>query len=248
MIKKEKNDKNQVFFQYLTPTLFGASVIVVTLITNYFFVSKDLKIWLVSLAFIILLSVFFMILFFIYLKQITFDVLVDVKEEIRSHFDKNLIDWLKTPEQLIEIENSKDVNEVWIVSLDLTDDVENGKFYQTIKRNIRRGIKYRYFVPETDFEATKILFNSFESEKNKGNISIGSLSNDYFRFMPKLDFVIYNPEQKQKTNRYGFMCLPHTIDKKIWYQEITNNRNLIDITSLLKATRTLDLFTIQESS
>lgn len=74
-------------------------------------------------------------------------------------------------EQIINYESTGDINEIWIIS-DLQMATDKDIFGTIIKKNIQRGIKYRYYIKN----------NSMIKERAKEILSIDKEASKYISF------------------------------------------------------------------
>jgi len=62
------------------------------------------------------------------------------------------LNWIITQDDLKKYESSEsyvgDLDKVWVISLDLGNDVLDGEFFKIVEDNINRGVEYYYYVPK----------------------------------------------------------------------------------------------------
>jgi hypothetical protein len=136
-------------------------------------------------------------------------------------------DNLMTPE-IISIEEANAYDDIWVVSHTLHNDLHDEKIRGSIIKNLQEGIRYTYFVPNTQLIAErKIIFEETYSEycnqklekssrkrkKMSGNFSFILLEAGVF--MPFDELVVYDGESS--TNRWGYIQMnydrPHGSNK-----------------------------------
>ncbi len=113
-------------------------------------------------------------------------------------------EWVFTVSQIELIEKETDAPEIWVISSDLKDDAAGGSFQKIVSANLKRGISYRFFVPDSS-----VIKRGIETlvahNKKAENLKVTFLNEDYFFLVPVFDFVIYNPLKKKGAERTGFM-------------------------------------------
>ncbi|MEM6853925.1 MAG: hypothetical protein AAF593_05900 [Planctomycetota bacterium] len=74
----------------------------------------------------------------------------DIDEAITNIRNSPSYSWLKNIDQIHRLESSSDVEEIWILSPDLSNDVGKGQAVETVKKNIETNdVRYTYFIPMT---------------------------------------------------------------------------------------------------
>lgn len=128
-------------------------------------------------------------------------------------------DNLMTPE-IISIEEANAFDDIWVVSHSLHNDLYDEKIRSSIIKNLKKGIRYTYFVPATklierrraqfDKEYSKYCSDTVNTEA-KGNKPGTGSSRGGFKFvylqagvfMPFDELVVYDGESS--TNRWGYI-------------------------------------------
>lgn len=146
-------------------------------------------------------------------------------DEIKSEIC-NIPDLLISTEELIEIELEKASSEVWVITSDLFEDGVDGLFFDCINQNMRRGVVYRYFVPESPAVIAKE-----RQMKNqvclKDMIDFRYMNDDFFYLFAKFDFGIINPQKIGE--RFGFMGMPTGTGSSERYQAKISEELIDDI-------------------
>jgi hypothetical protein len=120
--------------------------------------------------------------------------------EKNQEHEKSLREWVMTIGEVEKMESETAAPEIWVVTSDLKDDAEGGSFQQIVSRNIKRGILYRFFVPDTP-EMRKATGAMLAFKKKSENLKITELSQDYFFLVPVFDLALYNPLKKKGSDR-----------------------------------------------
>lgn len=137
-------------------------------------------------------------------------LLEDLSKRIDRFVERGAVTWLFTNEHLVQFERSIEVDEIWLVTSDLAADIPGSPFYEVVGQNLKRGVKYTYFIPRslaTEARGRQLL----ERHRGHGNIKVIHLSDDFFFLGPRLDFAIYDPMNRYN-KRCGYMQLP--VDSK----------------------------------
>lgn len=110
-------------------------------------------------------------------------------------------------EQLALMEKTYPFEEIWLISPDLLTEINSGIYAGVIKENLKKGTKYKYFVPETEINKVRVqIFRN--SCGNSKNLEIYYLSDDFFFLVPRVDFAIYDPMKSITDGKKGYIGLP----------------------------------------
>lgn len=129
-----------------------------------------------------------------------------LQSQIDRYVEKGAVTWMITNEQMAEVESAPGIEEVWLVTCDLAEDIPGTIFFDTVHKNLISGVRYRYFIPKS-LEAEARANQLIENHGGYGDIAIISLSDDFFFLVPRLDFAIYDP-MNRSGYRCGYMGLP----------------------------------------
>lgn len=110
-------------------------------------------------------------------------------------------------EQLALMEKTCIFEEIWLISPDLLTEINNGIYAGVIKQNLRKGTKYKYFVPDTEINQVRVKIFE-ESCGHSKNLEIHFLANDFFFLVPRVDFAIYEPMKSISNGKKGYIGLP----------------------------------------
>lgn len=169
----------------------------------------------VKFEIIIFASVLFIVIYLINMFLLS---LISHKKEL-SDFNKNLkilhtiIKGVITSSPiLLSVNDIKNLEkeckeEVWVATLDLQHDL--GPFKEVVVNNIKRGVHYRYILPQNDINraSTNQLIRTCESYKN--NISF--CFTEHFPFITET--VVYDPSS-EKTTGYIVLPISNSIEKR----------------------------------
>lgn len=130
-------------------------------------------------------------------------------------------DWLYTKDQLLIYEEETGAAEIWLISADLLDDVGEGAFREAVRNNLARGMRYRFFVPDTVVlrsRATELM-----QSHSHPNVRCVFLRDEFFFLVPKLDIVIYNPQRAGVEKRTAFLGIPAAGEEKHYSAKISDD-------------------------
>ncbi|MCH9648326.1 MAG: hypothetical protein K0U98_08810 [Deltaproteobacteria bacterium] len=114
-------------------------------------------------------------------------------------------DNLMTPE-IISVEEANAFDSIWVVSHSLHNDLYEEKIRSSIVKNLKKGIKYTYFLPATKLllrrrDRFEARFSKFNWSENGGSFTFIFLKEGVF--MPFDELVVYDGESA--TNRWGYL-------------------------------------------
>ena len=117
-------------------------------------------------------------------------------------FEESIISDIK----LSEFEKNCTCEEIWVVSNDLETEIDGGLYAEIVPHNLKRGIKYKMFVPKNNLTTIRLEHLKRRNE-NSENIEYYLLTDDFFFLVSKLDFTIYDPYKTSATGRRGYIGL-----------------------------------------
>ena len=166
-------------------------------------------------ALLITVLIFFIALHIILAKvcPMSLDLMHDLKAQIDRYISRDTITWLIDNEQMAQFEENSDLEEIWLITSDLSEDIPGAVFFDVVHQNLKRGVRYRYFIPRS-LEAEARAKQLIENHGSVGNITIVPLSDDFFWLVPRLDFAIYDPMNKSG-HRCGYMGLHIDTDLRL---------------------------------
>jgi len=139
-------------------------------------------------------------------KPVSLDMLGQITKQLDRYVEKGAFTWTLTSEQLADFEGKPNINEVWLVTCDLAEDVPGEVFYDVVHTNLSRGIQYTYFIPKS-LEAEARSRQLVQNHQGAGHVAIVYLPDDFFFLVPLLDFAIYDPYNVNGM-KTGYMGLP----------------------------------------
>lgn len=185
-------------------------VSILTLILATLFSGIQTKIgWLPVFFSLILIFAIFLLAIHItarYIYPVSIELLEGIENSVERYIEKDAITWLMSNEQLAEYERKIKVKDIWLVSVDLADDIPGKPFYDVVRNNLKRKIEYIYFVPKK-FETIARGNQMLENFGFPPNLKVIYLSDDFFFLVPSLDFIIYDPLNRLG-KKEGYMSLP----------------------------------------
>lgn len=139
------------------------------------------------------------------------------------------------------LELSKDVSDVWLISLDLRPDIEDRDLMKNVANSLRRGIKMHYFyadgfVDEPDRLREGILRNLTGYEKDKvieeGLLNITPLKHKkYIHYLADGEIAIYEFKNSDGRGRnfIGFdeVVFPNERRGSFWQEQLKNKTSAI---------------------
>lgn len=136
--------------------------------------------------------------------------------------DGEKFSWIVDNDYLRRVEVGDSIEEVWVVSSDLVGDIEGGSFVDTVQRNLERGVKYTYFVPDTA-EMQSRAMSLKVAHGHHSNLCVCYLNREFFFVVKDFDFIIYNPMFGTSPRRCGYMGLPINSEDGRWTAKISDS-------------------------
>lgn len=130
-------------------------------------------------------------------------------------------DSITTDKKLAKIEKNIECEEIWVLSNDLSTEIDGGLYADIVPNNLKRGIKYKIFVPDGPVVPMRIEQLKRKNEEiageNAKNIEYYMLKDDFFFIVTRLDFTIYDPYKNAASGRRGYIGfdLPNTEDLEV---------------------------------
>lgn len=181
---------------------------------------------LTSIGFVALVFGFVVWLVFRYVYDVSIGLAEELKDNIRCYVDPQKINWVFTNEQLISLEKAKKWPEIWLISSDLAFETQDGVFHKIVASNLKKGVKYRYFV-SNDLATKARIEQIFSQHNNHQGLSVTMLEDDFFFLVPRFDFVIYNPKNVGRIKREAYMGIPISDEPVMYHAKISSD--LIDV-------------------
>jgi hypothetical protein len=199
---------------------------------GFAFLEREIGFW---LAIAVLGAIIILIPFMVYFAG---KIFVSIgKDSISSTFDLNIkeiqdellqntiMDGIYYEEHLAIMERREKFEEIWLISPDLRTEIEDGIYAGVVRDNLRKGTKYRYFVPETPQNKSRVKIFKQSCGNNK-NLEILYLTNAFFFLVPDVDFAIYEPLKAFSNGKVGYMGLK--IQGSIERYAVQMNEDFVD--------------------
>ena len=111
------------------------------------------------------------------------------------------------PTSFLSVEEEKVIDQVWLVSRTLKNDVEDGIAVSTTQNNISRGISYTFIIDDKDEIVNGRLFELIRTTfvERPDLLTVFRISADNFRFLTYQQIVFFNPlrQSNGKSSVYG---------------------------------------------
>jgi hypothetical protein len=189
--------------------LFPAISSVLTLFLGFLISEVQNKVGLLtlSLGLVVFLLTYGMTLLVVTLqwRPVSIGLFEEISARLTNLIDKNAIGVVDVSE-LVRQEKASRHPEIWLVTGDLAEDVVGGPFFAVVEKNLKKGMRYVYFCPQSVRNEGRCQ-SIQEAHGKTGAIRIAFLPDDFFFLTPKLDFTIFDPFNKTGT-RVGYMGLP----------------------------------------
>ncbi len=226
MSMESKDSKWHPLQNPLSGILAGISVVVIALIINFVQENIGLQMLFITAGIIVVCLILPMfILSRFYGKKID-RLHIELSDSIKRYGEYKTLDWVLTTAEMVNYEKNIKITkipEVWVISSDLSYDLPPvGDFCEVVARNIKKNIRYTYFIPES--EQMKAQAEQLEKYHNNSKaLSIKLLDKDSFFFLiAGLDVTIYNPHAEKGVERIAYLGIPIYGDER-QYQIHANN-------------------------
>lgn len=156
---------------------------------------------------------------------------VNFKEDVFMLESSKFIDEF----ELATLEGKLPLKEVWIISPDLSYECEDSFFTEVVKRNLKQGVKYKFFSQDSpdSRENSKKVYSKYTNKINQllyKNRLVFYLSDasEFNIVLSLYSIVVYNPSPKTtKHKRHVFICVGENgNDVHSVYKEIDNNHQI----------------------
>lgn len=129
-----------------------------------------------------------------------------------------------------KIENGvDDDDQIWVLTSDVKLETTVSAISDIMKVNLDRGVKYKYYVPDSVKNDASIL----ELERRYGkypNFELIKIDAKYKFLFERFDVIIYSPDKNHTEGRAGFICVNFSdIDSSIAFKRFSeeDTKNLI---------------------
>lgn len=207
-MEKNTNEWETVYFTILLP----AMSVVCSSGISYFKEKVGLfpiLILLLAILVIIPISIYAGTIMVSNLGKNTIEIQMDLEIKLiqQKIAENKIMNGICKEEQLALMEKTYPFEEIWLISPDLLTEINSGIYAGVIKENLKKGTKYKYFVPETEINKVRVqIFRN--SCRNNKNLEIYYLSDDFFFLVPRVDFAIYEPMKSITDGKKGYIGLP----------------------------------------
>lgn len=158
---------------------------------------------------LIAIAIVFSLIYSYFLEEKKFQKIDDsigkLEMSINRYASQNNAPTLYTLEQVVAYERRINAKEIWLISEDLSEEVSDGPFADTVKINLEKGTKYVYFAP--NLPHIRARFETIKRHHYKLGINIIYLPESFFFLTKTLDIAIFNP-LSPASERSGFLGLP----------------------------------------
>lgn len=161
------------------------------------------------------------------------DVLGEGLTEVSQLVSNSSKSFLYSNHKLEEYERNVNCPDIWILTADLLTEVERDIFKRLVVPNIKRGIRYVYFVPDTPVIRGRIaqMRSQYSGLGKTDEVQLTFLPDTFFFLVANLEIAIYNPladGNQQFAPRTAFMGLPTTTIAEEGHYYVPIARELVD--------------------
>lgn len=132
--------------------------------------------------------------------------------------------------ELEEIEKNVDEDDqIWVLTSDVKLETTVNIVSETMKMNLNRGVKYKYYIPDTVKNNASVL-ELKRRYKKYSNFELIKIDSKYKFLFERFDVIIYSPDRNFTEGRSAFICVNFSnIDSSIAFKKITeeDTKNLI---------------------
>lgn len=142
--------------------------------------------------------------FLYYMMDERLQALEHAVQSIKAAFGQ---EWLISREELLCIEEKTKATEIWILSRGLQEETNEETYLRVVRKNIKRGITYTYFV--CDNEMTRVKAEQIKSvHGNTPSICFRFMTEEFFDLAASQDIAIFGPRGANASNMKAYMNLP----------------------------------------
>jgi len=155
---------------------------------------------------------------------------VKIIEDIVNGAMNNVVEFysndsIVSEKRLAQIEMNGQYKDIWIITADLYGDTNNTIFESIVRENIKKNVKYTYFIPENNYITKGRSEQIMELYEYSDCLRFIELDTEFFFLVPSFDFVLYNPIGGKGYEKFGYMCLSIYSQNGMLYSKV--NENLI---------------------
>jgi hypothetical protein len=188
-------------------TSLSLSVVVLLITTIIFQVYSVFKWWQVLIGVAITICIFIILetLFLAFTKSQHNTELESVLNQLKVYVPS--IPWLYNDEALAKIESEVLCKSIWIISPDLSNVTEKQEIISAVKKNIDKGVKYTYIVPNSN-PVKAVLPRLQELFGQSGKLNLIKLTPSRFQKLSVTHIAIFNPRGVDNIPAEVFLELP----------------------------------------
>jgi hypothetical protein len=144
---------------------------------------------------------------------------------LKLHVQPRDLPWLKSAEQVNDMEQTTAASVVWVLPPDLSNDTGDASVVPSVqavvKRNIQRGVNYVYVVPQTRLIQGRLVELQSLFKDRPELLQIRQLPAEMFRLLGVSHVPILNPECEPMTRREVYLEL--SIDERPWWVRMSDS-------------------------
>ncbi len=207
-MEKESNGWETVMFTILLPVMSVGCSIAINYFENKMGFFPTLIV-LVTILVIVAIAIYLGSIIFSHIGKSTLETHIDLKiKAIQEKIaESKIMNGICKEEQLALMEKTCLFEEIWLISPDLLTEINSGIYAGVISKNLKKGTKYKYFVPDTEINRVRVKIFKKNCGYNK-NLEVYYLADDFFFLVPRVDFAIYEPMKSITDGKKGYMGLP----------------------------------------
>ena len=111
-------------------------------------------------------------------------------------------------------ESVNDNDQIWVLTTDVKLETTVSAIAEAMKRNLDRGVSYKYYIPNTIRNEANIL-ELDRKYKQYGNFELIRIDSEYKLLFERFDVIIYSPDKNSSEGRRGFICVNFSDDESM---------------------------------
>ena len=240
LLKKVKQNKDIVTLLISSFTLF--QVVIINFSTEAVKKWINQHYWFIIIIFAIFFTIIFVNIFLYLFSDKLHKTYEDLKDIDCLNCSKRNVSILSSEEykrrmniyslrSLEKIERNIKCNEqIWVLTSDVKLETTVSNISKIMDANLKRGIHYKYFIPDIIKNSATIL--QLESKYKKYlNFDLIVIDEQYKFLFEKMDVVVYSPNNN---NRTGFICINFSNSKTNHYFKKFSDEDLLNLIGQLK--------------
>lgn len=129
-------------------------------------------------------------------------------EEFTASQDSNQYSWLITTDELRKIEAKIKVENIWIITDSLEEELDKEDFGDIIRKNLERGKVYTYFIPDDADGGLKTRVNRMRDAYKSDNMYFKMIDSELFKIISAQDMAIFGATGSGSAQMAGYMNPP----------------------------------------